>query len=142
MWLKEREEAGRRIEPNSADVEITFCWAEVLDPYGVLDLPPEANCVGRSYFARSPDSGGWVSFYDLLDQTRNGLWRRKASGELVYALSGSGSRSRPTTTSKCRSDTGSIIGVTAPTDESMWPTSAAQFDNQPLLRDAILWWRL
>ena len=83
LWLKEREEAGQRIDPNSADVEVTFWWAQVLDPYGVLDLTPEENCVGRSYFARSPDSGGWVSFYDLPDQTRDELWRRINSGELV-----------------------------------------------------------
>ena len=40
-------------------------------------------------------------------------------------------------------DTGSIIWVTAPTDKSMWPTSAAWRPvRQPLLRDAISWWRV
>ena len=41
LWLEGRKEAGRRIDPNSADVEVTFWWAQVLDPYGVLDLTPE-----------------------------------------------------------------------------------------------------
>lgn len=82
-FLASREAAGLRIDPHSADVEVTFWWAQVLDPYGVQDLTPEENCVGRSYFACSPDSGGWVSFYDLPDQTRDELWRRIDSGELV-----------------------------------------------------------
>jgi hypothetical protein len=55
----------------------------VLDPYGVLHLTPEETCVGRSYFARSPDSGGWVSFDDLPEQTSDELWRRINSCELV-----------------------------------------------------------
>ena len=83
LWLEGRKEAGRRIGPSSADVEVTFWWAQVLDPYGVLDLTPEEDCVGRSYFARSPDSGGWVSFYDLPGQTSDELWRRINAGDLV-----------------------------------------------------------
>ena len=53
------------MDPNSPDVEFTFGWAQVLDPYGVLNLTPEEDCIGRSSFACLPDSGGWVSFYDL-----------------------------------------------------------------------------
>jgi len=83
LWLEGRKEAGRKIDPNSADVEVTFWWAQVFDPYGVQDLPPEYECVGRSYFARSPDSGGWVSFYDLPKQTTDELWRKIRSGEVV-----------------------------------------------------------
>ena len=83
LWLKRRKEAGRRIDRNSADVEITFWWAQVLDPYGVLDLTPEEQCVGRSYFAFSPGSDGWVSFHDLPDKTRDELCRRIRAGELV-----------------------------------------------------------
>jgi hypothetical protein len=83
LWLEGRKEAGRRIDPNSADVEFTFRWAQVLDPYGVLNLTPKERCVGRSYFACSPDSEGWVSFDDLPDKTREELWRRINSGELV-----------------------------------------------------------
>ena len=82
-FLANRKEAGRRIDPNSADVEFTFRWTEVFDPYGVLDLTPEEKCIGRSYFACSPDSGGWVSFDDLPEQTRGELWRRINAGELV-----------------------------------------------------------
>ena len=80
LWLEGRKEAGRRIDPNSTDVEFTFWWAKVIDPYGVLDLTPEEKC---SYFACSPDSGGWVSFYDLPEQTSDELWRRVNAGELV-----------------------------------------------------------
>jgi hypothetical protein len=82
-FLAGRKAAGRRIDPNSADLEFTFGWAQVVDPYGVLDVPPEYDCVGRVYFARWPDSGGWVSFDDLPDEARDELWRRIDAGELV-----------------------------------------------------------
>ena len=83
LWLEQRKEAGQRMDPNSVDVEVTFWWTDVGDPYGVLDLTREERCVGRSYFACWPDSGGWVSFYDLPKQTSDELWRRIRSGELV-----------------------------------------------------------
>jgi hypothetical protein len=86
-FLAGRKAAGLRIDPNSADVEVTFWWAQVLDPYGVQEsLPPECRCVGREHFARSPDSGGWVNFSDLPDKTQDELWRRTNSGELVDSL--------------------------------------------------------
>jgi hypothetical protein len=78
LWLKQRNQAGPRIDPSSADLEFM-----VLDPYGLLDVTSEENCVGRLYFVRSPDSGGWVSFYDLPDKTTDELWRRINSGDLV-----------------------------------------------------------
>jgi hypothetical protein len=83
LWLEGRKEGGRKIDPNSPDVEFTFKWAQVLDPYGVFDLTREERCVGRSYFARSPESEGWVSFYDLPDKTRDELWKKVHAGELV-----------------------------------------------------------
>jgi hypothetical protein len=83
LWLEGRREAGQRMDPKSADVEVTFWWTEVLDPYGVYDLTPGEECVGRSYFARSPDSGGWVHFCDLPGDAQEELWRRINSGELV-----------------------------------------------------------
>jgi hypothetical protein len=83
-FLADRKAAGLRIDPNNTDLEFTFCWAQLVDPYGVFeDVPPECDCVGRSYFARSPDSGGWVSFRDLPDETRDELWRRINAGELT-----------------------------------------------------------
>ena len=46
-WLAERKEAGKRIDTDNA--EVTFRWAQVLDPYGVRrDLSDEEYCVGRS----------------------------------------------------------------------------------------------
>jgi hypothetical protein len=61
--LEDRKRAGNLIDPATA--KVTFHWAEVLDPYGVPNVPEEYNCVGRSYFARSSESDNWVSFYDL-----------------------------------------------------------------------------
>ena len=38
--------------------------------------------MGAHNFARSPDSDGWVSFYDLPEATCDELWRKIRSGEL------------------------------------------------------------
>jgi hypothetical protein len=78
-FLTGRKEAGRRIDLNN--VEVTWCYAQVLDPYGVIpDLTDEEYCVGRSYLAHSPASDGWVSFYDLPKATAHELWRRIEAG--------------------------------------------------------------
>jgi hypothetical protein len=54
-WRALLEIAGRQIDPESAEVHWRF--RQVVDPYGVYpDLPPECDCVGRLYFARSPGS--------------------------------------------------------------------------------------
>jgi hypothetical protein len=74
QWLQVRKEAGLRIDIETAEVE--WIYAQTLDPYGVIaDLPEEYRQVGRSYFARSPGSDIWVSFYDLPDETRDKLWK-------------------------------------------------------------------
>ena len=83
-FLEGRKEAGRRIDPNSTDLAFGYFFAELDDPYGVLHLAPECSCIGRRYFARSPDSGGWVDFDDLPDETADVLERRIRAGELVY----------------------------------------------------------
>jgi hypothetical protein len=37
--------------------EVDWRYAQVLDPYGVdPDLPEECQCIGRAYFARSPET--------------------------------------------------------------------------------------
>jgi hypothetical protein len=51
-WLAIRKEAGLRIDPATAHV--TWWCARVMDPCGVLPHCPEADCIGRQYFARSP----------------------------------------------------------------------------------------
>ena len=79
QWLQVRKEEGRKIDPDTA--EVTWIYAQTLDPYGVYpDLPEECQCIGRLNFARSPDSDIWVSFYDLPDETRRQLWERLESG--------------------------------------------------------------
>jgi hypothetical protein len=79
QWLEDRKRAGKLIDPATA--KVTFHWAEVLDPYGVLAVPEEYSCVGRSYFARSPESDNWVSFYDLPKETVQALEARIDAGE-------------------------------------------------------------
>jgi hypothetical protein len=74
-WLAIRKEAGLKIDPETAEV----CWryAQVLDPYGVFpELAKEYDCVGRQYFARSPESDVWVSFHDLPKATVDALWKK------------------------------------------------------------------
>lgn len=78
QWLAIRKEAALGIEPGTAKVD--WHWGYVLDPYGVLKLPPEAQCIGRLYFARSPDTDVWVSFYDLPSDVAKALHTKLDAG--------------------------------------------------------------
>lgn len=78
QWLAIRKEAALKIDPETAEVD--WCYSQTLDPYRVdPDLPEECQQVERSYFARSPGSDIWVSFYDLPQQARDALWKRHKS---------------------------------------------------------------
>ena len=72
-WLEIRKQAALQIDPQTA--EVMWTHGQILDPYGCYDLSPEEYCVGRVYFARSPDSDVWVCFYDLPKATLDELWR-------------------------------------------------------------------
>ena len=84
QWLQIRKEEGLKIDPESA--EVTWSYAPVLDPYGVYQLLPEEQCVGRVYFARSLGSDIWVCFYDLPDETREKLWEMHKSKKTKAVL--------------------------------------------------------
>jgi hypothetical protein len=74
-WLAIRKEAGLRIDPETA--EVTWIYAEEVDPYGVHpDLPEEWSSVSRKTFARSPGSNVWVYFGDLPAATRDAFEKR------------------------------------------------------------------
>jgi hypothetical protein len=52
-WLLVHKEAGRQIDPETA--ELTWIFAQTQDPYGIdPELPEEYQQVGREYFARCP----------------------------------------------------------------------------------------
>ena len=71
---EERIAAGERIDPKTAN--FTWGWAQILNPYGVLDnVPEEADCIGRVYFLRAPGSDIWVNSYDLPEETCSEMWR-------------------------------------------------------------------
>src|SRR5215467_9325105 len=75
QWLAIRKEAALHIDPQTA--EVYFHWGYILDPYGLgFDIPEEAQCVGRLYFARASGSEMWVSFYDLPAAIRDALWEK------------------------------------------------------------------
>jgi hypothetical protein len=79
-WLAIRKEAGLKIDPETAEVD--WDYRQTLDPYGIKDeweLPEEFDQVGREYFARSPGSDVWVSFYDLPDAAREKIWVKHRS---------------------------------------------------------------
>jgi hypothetical protein len=77
-WLAIRKEEALKIDPETA--EVTWHYAQTLDPYGVYpDLPEACRCIGREYFARSPGSDIWVHFGDLSDEVREALWQRDES---------------------------------------------------------------
>ena len=77
QWLAIRKEAALRIDPETAEVE--WIYADIGDPYGVHNLPEEGLCVGRVYFARSPESDIWVCFDDLPEMVRDALWDRHSA---------------------------------------------------------------
>jgi hypothetical protein len=69
---------GLKIDPATAEV----CWSSEyeLDPYRIHpDLPEEFRCVGRTWFARNPDSEIWVDCGDIPEATREALERREES---------------------------------------------------------------
>jgi hypothetical protein len=74
QWVADRKKAGERIDV--ATCEIAWDWGQVLDPYGVHRLTPEEEQVGRLVFVRSPESGGWVSLYDLPKESARALHQR------------------------------------------------------------------
>jgi hypothetical protein len=74
-WLAIRKEAGRKIDPETA--EVIWSYEYTVDPYGTdPELPEELQQVGREYFARSPGSDIWVWFGDLPAATRDALWEK------------------------------------------------------------------
>jgi hypothetical protein len=83
QWLAIREEAGLKIDPETA--EVFWNYAQTFDPYGIYpNLPDEWEQIGREYFARSPGSDIWVHFGDLPEATANALWGRLKPGEAYF----------------------------------------------------------
>jgi hypothetical protein len=82
QFLANRKAAALQIDPATAEVRWT--WAQVLDPSGIFTLSPEEECVGRMYYAISPESGMRVWFGDLPDATQKALWERIKSGQLSF----------------------------------------------------------
>jgi hypothetical protein len=76
QFLAEREQAGLKIAPATAEVSRT--WGPPFDPYGIVgeeNLPPTCQGYGSTklYWACSPGSDIWVEFGDLPDETRMAL---------------------------------------------------------------------
>jgi hypothetical protein len=77
-WKAWRKAAGLHIDPETA--EVFWEYTQVTDPYGVCpDIPQECDCVGRTYFARSPGTDVWIWFGDLPDATHKALWEKHQS---------------------------------------------------------------
>lgn len=75
-WLEIRKQAAAHIDPESA--QVTWIFGLIVDPYDVYkDIPREARCVGRLYFARAPGSDIWVWFGDLPARVRERLWHKR-----------------------------------------------------------------
>jgi hypothetical protein len=73
--VERRRQIGLTIDPATA--ETTFWWADIFDPYHILDPKHHGGQVGRERFARNPgESNDWVNFHDLPEATRNALWER------------------------------------------------------------------
>ena len=75
QWRQIRKEEGLKLNEETA--EVMWWYALTLDPYGVYpNLPLELQCIGREWFARSPESDIWVWFGDLPKVVRERLWKR------------------------------------------------------------------
>jgi hypothetical protein len=75
QWLAGRKAAGAAIDIETC--EITWWYAETMDSYGCeSDLPEELQQVGRCWFVRSPNSGGWIVEGDLPSEKREQLGKR------------------------------------------------------------------
>jgi hypothetical protein len=70
-FLSIRKEAGLQIVPVTA--EVTWEYTQLADPYGIRELSPEEDCVGRVLFARAPDGDIWVSQCELPSATLDAL---------------------------------------------------------------------
>jgi hypothetical protein len=81
-WLALRKKAGREIDPETA--EVLWDYVLTLDPYGIHpEITEELSCIGRDYFARSPESDIWVWFGDLPRATERALWEKHKT-ELAF----------------------------------------------------------
>lgn len=75
QWLAARKAAAAKINPKTA--KIASWHVQLIDPYGIRGAPPgKYSCVGRQYFAVSPESDGWVWFGDLPRSTSDALQKR------------------------------------------------------------------
>ena len=63
----ERREAGKRMNPDTA---ILYCrYVMEVDPYGICeDIPEEFRCIGKNWFAFTPETGE-VVVQDLPEAT-------------------------------------------------------------------------
>jgi hypothetical protein len=79
-WLAIRKEAGKHIDPETA--EVMWQYTQVMDPYSLgVDIPDELQQIGRDYFARAPGSDVWVWFGDLPAETVAALDARPDRGD-------------------------------------------------------------
>jgi hypothetical protein len=79
---EELTELVRGIDPDTS--EVTWWYAQTLDPYGIdRDLPKELQQIGREYFVQSLPKEIWVWFGDLPSELKDKLWA-KHKHELAF----------------------------------------------------------
>lgn len=73
-FLAARKEAGKEIDPDNCT--IIKIHTEVLDSYGIFEVPDEWSCIGSERFVRNLPDGDWVSFHDLPEHIYKALEER------------------------------------------------------------------
>jgi hypothetical protein len=76
-FLAIRKEAGRKIDPATAEIDRYYCCHG--DPYGVYsesEIPEELYGASKEYFFRAPGSDIWVWECDLPQATHEALYKR------------------------------------------------------------------
>ena len=71
------KEAGRKIDPETAEIDRYYCCPH--NPYGLYpesEMPKGLIGVSKEYFVRSPGSDIWVWEGDLPQATHEALYKR------------------------------------------------------------------
>ena len=81
-FLAMYKEAGRKIDPETADIKMKeVCQGDPYEIYSYSEIPPELNVGDWQCFFRSPGSDIWVNESDIPEITREALWKKTAKWE-------------------------------------------------------------
>ena len=78
----ERKAEAQRID--TTNCVVAGWYVQILDPYGVFDVPEEGDCIGHNWFVRNLPDGDWVWSGDLPEGTRRALEGREEKEDIPF----------------------------------------------------------